>query len=445
MRLAFYILREHFAPFLYSFAILTFLFIIDFLMKLLDSILSKGLDVFVILEMFVLNLAWMLALSIPMSILVACLMAFGRLAGDNEITACRSAGVSPLRLLWPVTLVSSLIMFSLMAFNHWVLPEANHRAAGLKADIARKKPPALITPGTLIKDFDGYRIWVDSINYTNDSLYGVKIYYWERNQPPRYMYSKRASMHFSADARLIFINLVKGENHFVDTKNPDRYIRVQFQNQQLTLTNVDATLYRQDREYRSDREMSVTQMMEVVERARQEQKRLIEENWRFLFGSWITSDSALKKDTTQLPSTYRVEETPWYREYPVGPVRYHTLNANTRDILNGVKSLVSRLESEESEASKFLVEIHKKFSIPVACLVFALVGGSLGMMAKKGGMGMASILCMGPFLIYWVFLLQGEAMADRLLISPWLAMWLPNILVGSISLLLLYRVQGMRK
>lgn len=445
MRLSFYILREHIAPFLYSFAILTFLFVIDFLMKLLDSILSKGLDVFVIIEMFVLNLAWMLALSIPMSILVATLMAFGRLSSDNEVTACRSAGISPMRLLWPAAVAASFVMVGLMAFNHYVLPEANHRAASLKSDITRKRAPALITPGTLLKDFENYRIWVDSIDYSNDSLYGVKIYYWERNQPPRYMYSHQATMRFSEDGKLIFVTLFNGENHIVDEKNPDRYIRLGFKSQQISIENVDATLYRRDRNIRSDREMSVTQMLEVVNEARLSQKRLEAEEWNRLFGVWVNVDTLLQKDSFSLPLTDRVQKQPWYKQYPLGPAKYRVMIARSMEMRFGASRFARRWEAEEKQASKFLVEIHKKFSIPVACLIFVLIGGPLGMMARRGGMGMASILCMGPFLIYWICFLRGEAMADRLLISPWLSMWLPNILVGLIGLVLIWKMQRLRK
>jgi len=63
----------------------------------------------VILQVFVLNLAWMLALSVPMAVLSGTLMAFGRMAADSEILAAKASGVSLYRIIAPVLLVSVLL------------------------------------------------------------------------------------------------------------------------------------------------------------------------------------------------------------------------------------------------------------------------------------------------------------------------------------------------
>ncbi|HAO99624.1 MAG TPA: YjgP/YjgQ family permease, partial [Fibrobacteres bacterium] len=119
-----YILREHIAPFCYALFVITFLFLVDFLIRILSSILSKGLEWRVVLEIILLNLAWMLALSIPMAVLVSALMAFGRLSADNEFTALRALGISPLRALLPVLTVAGILCVGLFWFNDRVLPES---------------------------------------------------------------------------------------------------------------------------------------------------------------------------------------------------------------------------------------------------------------------------------------------------------------------------------
>ena len=112
-----YVLKELIGPFLAALFGITFLFVVDFLVKILDNVLSKGLPASTVLEIFALNLAWMLSLSIPMAVLVACLMAFGRLSGDHEITAVKAAGVSPLSLMRPVMLVASLLVVLMILFT----------------------------------------------------------------------------------------------------------------------------------------------------------------------------------------------------------------------------------------------------------------------------------------------------------------------------------------
>jgi len=87
-----YILKEHIGPFFFGFAVITLVLVMDFILEVMQSIITKGVGVWEVLEIFGLNLAWMLALSVPMSVLVATLMAYGRLASDSEILALKSAG-----------------------------------------------------------------------------------------------------------------------------------------------------------------------------------------------------------------------------------------------------------------------------------------------------------------------------------------------------------------
>jgi len=93
------------------------------------------------------------------------------------------------------------------------------------------------------------------------------------------------------------------------------------------------------------------------------------------------------------------------------------------------------LDAIEKQINSFRVEIHKKFSIPFACVIFVLVGGPLGMKARKSGLaiGFASL---GFFVFYYVFLLGGEQLADRRLLPPGIAVWMPNIVLGIVGLVL---------
>ena len=85
------------------------------------------------------------------------------------------------------------------------------------------------------------------------------------------------------------------------------------------------------------------------------------------------------------------------------------------------------------ERNKYIVEIHKKFSVPFACIVFVLLGMPLGIMARKGNKGISVLISLAVFIIYWVFLIMGEDLADRTLVNPILGMWAPNIFLGIIS------------
>ena len=79
------------------------------------------------------------------------------------------------------------------------------------------------------------------------------------------------------------------------------------------------------------------------------------------------------------------------------------------------------------------VEIHKKFSLPAACVVFVLLGAPIGMRVRRAGPAVA-FLSVVFFLFYWLCLIGGEELANRLLLPPWLSMWLPNLVLGGMGL-----------
>jgi lipopolysaccharide export system permease protein len=115
--------------------------------------------------------------------------------------------------------------------------------------------------------------------------------------------------------------------------------------------------------------------------------------------------------------------------------------------LNELENLISKIDYEyrnhrtySRQVNSRSVEIHKKFSIPVACIVFMLIGAPLGVMTRKGGLATSIGLSLFFFIIYWAFLIGGEELADRMFMSGALSMWLPNIVIGIFGVYLTYVV-----
>ncbi len=109
-----------------------------------------------------------------------------------------------------------------------------------------------------------------------------------------------------------------------------------------------------------------------------------------------------------------------------------------KNMKRGIESDFSLVASYNNSINKYLVELHKKFSIPFASIIFVLIGAPLGMMARKGGFVVSMAFSLGFFIIYWVFLIGGEEFADRGLLSPVLSMWLPNLVLGLFGILMCY-------
>jgi lipopolysaccharide export system permease protein len=87
-----------------------------------------------------------------------------------------------------------------------------------------------------------------------------------------------------------------------------------------------------------------------------------------------------------------------------------------------------------------MVEIHKKFSIPIACIIFVLLGAPIGMYTRKGNLGYAALIGTVFLTFYWISIIQGEKLADRLYISPFVGMWFSNILLGLIGTYMIIKI-----
>ena len=425
-----YVLKELIGPFLAALFGITFLFVVDFLVKILDNVLSKGLPASTVLEIFVLNLAWMLSLSIPMAVLVACLMTFGRLSGDHEITAVKAAGVSPLSLMRPVMLVAALITVLMILFNNWILPEANHRSVELMNAVSRKKPHVFIDAGRLITQFPDVQLWVNRIDPVSGVLYGVQVYEMEKKGAPRVVYADSATLDYVDNGATLMFRMRSGETHIVDPDKPENYFRIRFFSQDLALQNVDDRLERRSRSYRSDREMPVEMMMDVVNEARAKYDTLSgqAQNTRLptlvATRNFVMGDSIVPKEAGTAAPIDSVQARKSLQR-----LRMQEISS-----FRTTERLWGRMEGEQKRAAQYLVEIHKKFSTSFACFIFVLIGAPLGIMARKGGIGTGIIYSLAFFVIYWICLIGGENLADRLLISPELAMWASNIIIGAFGI-----------
>ena len=119
-----------------------------------------------------------------------------------------------------------------------------------------------------------------------------------------------------------------------------------------------------------------------------------------------------------------------------------SLNKRMKNLRRGINSDFALINAYEKSINTYQVELHKKFSIPFACIIFIIIGAPLGIISKKGGFGVSISISLLFFIIYWAFLIGGEELADRGFLNPGLSMWLPNILLGFIGLCLCYCISN---
>uniref|UniRef100_UPI003564F7AB LptF/LptG family permease n=1 Tax=Fodinibius sp. TaxID=1872440 RepID=UPI003564F7AB len=121
-----------------------------------------------------------------------------------------------------------------------------------------------------------------------------------------------------------------------------------------------------------------------------------------------------------------------------------TLHDLTLSKLRGYQSLVEDVSVDTewriNKIARYMVEIHKKFAIPFACIIFVLLGAPIGMFTKRGNLGYAALIGALFLTFYWISIIQGEKLADRMFIAPATGMWYSNVLLGLVGLYLVIRI-----
>jgi lipopolysaccharide export system permease protein len=388
----------------------------DFLVDIINLIINKGLGVGLVLELFILNLAWMLALAVPMAVLVAVLMTFGRLSSDNEITACKACGISFNRLLVPM-LGAALVLTAVMVwFNDRVLPESNHRARMLLTDITRKKPTWSLEENIFLNHFEGYSIKVRTVARETSEIEDIIVIQTVNDE--RIITARRGLMYFSPDGSMLMLELEDGEVLEADPGNPNGYNLTEFARQTIAIPGAESDLERTTESTRGDREMSVGMMRE--QNHQRENK---------LTAIKAQADSLIESVMADLFSPKsRDDEVP-------GPAVEKSFRYNN-EIRSRLSFLEKNAENYRKEINSMDVEIQKKFSIPAACIAFVLIGAPLGSLARKGGFATGIGLSLFFFIVYWAFLIGGEQMADAGILPAFWAMWLPNFVISISGIIL---------
>jgi len=380
-----------------------------------------------------------------------------------------------------------------------VLPRSNHRLRTLQVDIQRKKPSFTLKEEVINEVVSGqFFLRAARIDPNTNKLKDVTIYDLGDAERRRIIGADSGRMAYTPGGRDLYLTLEDGDIQEVSRTDPSQFNRTFFRTNRLRVTGVgNAFEPTQNDSYKSDREMTVCEMQTVVtqarrevERARQDARLAIENDLRRLAGlapaylwaradpdsdtasgaglycsalrrvaAWLTPDSAAAAQTPQRPPPKRqgvprsarpaprqsaappepARPTPAPRAaYPPSPYPGATAILITPGASIGEEQ---RARSARQRAAMYEVEIQKKYAIAAACLIFALVGAPVALRFQRGGVGLVIGMSVAVFTVYYIGLIGGEELGDRLILSPFFAMWTPNVIFGVAGLVGLWRIR----
>jgi lipopolysaccharide export system permease protein len=416
-----------------------------------------------------------------MACLVAVLQAFSRLGADAEITALKASGVNLSRMMRPVVIAFSLVALGELLFVDQVLPRTNHNLKNLLLDIARKKPTFELREQAINEFPNSLFLRAGRIDQASDQMRDVVIYDLSNPTRRRTIYADSGYIRLNAAGTDLFLTLFDGYIHDYDRSESGSFRRIFYQTDLVRVgevtnyVNFDST---GSNDYgRGDREMSLCEMEQIVKSAlanaramETERRRATERDLLSLVGIVAPRGDTARPDSTHrsLTAVYcdimkRIKgaATPTAAQAQT-PNRLDTSAAArarlaSRDTLRRhpviiapdpsgaqLRATLVTINAQQAairrQAATYQVEIHKKFSLAVSCIVFVLIGAPIALRFPRGGIGLVIGCSVAIFGIYYIGLIGGESFADRRIISPFWAMWTPNIIMASLGLLLFQRL-----
>src|SRR5213082_1776705 len=265
-----YLLRQHVAPLGFALTALTSLMLLNQIAKQFGSLVGKGLPWSVILEVFVLSIPFIIAVTLPMAVLVAVLHVFTRLAGDNEITALQASGVSVGRVIAPALAGAAGIALLSFLWNDQLLPRTNHQLRTLQMDIQRKKPSLALKEQVINEVVAGqFFLRAARIDGNTNKLKDVTLYDLSDAERRRIITADSGRMAYSAGGRDLYLTFQDGDIEEVSRADPTQFNRTFFSTNRMRVAGVANTFQPTTTDtYKSDREMSTCEMQEAVESAR---------------------------------------------------------------------------------------------------------------------------------------------------------------------------------
>ena len=261
-----HVLKEFLTPLFASVGGLVLVFLLGRgLIQMADYLINKSVDAVLVLKMLLYSLPFMLTFIIPMSVLLAALIAFGKLSHDNEIMAIRASGVSILKIMRPLFLIVFLLCLFTLILSDQIASDTHYRYRRVLSEIGLENPAAVLEEGTFIKKFKNFVIFIYEIN--KNKLEGVRIYQPQEGKPTRTIIASKGEIVSIPDEGIVKLKLIHGTSDEPDPKDPTKIYKLNFRAYDfpLNLSTVD-----ESKELgKKPKDMTIHELKAEIERLRE--------------------------------------------------------------------------------------------------------------------------------------------------------------------------------
>jgi len=447
-------LKNFLGLFLLTLLICIFILLMQFLWLHVKDLVGKGVELSVLAEFFMYAVASVVPLALPLAVLLASLMVFGNLGEKFELIAMKAAGISLFRIMRPLIVGVLLISMGAFFFSNNVLPKSQTKLWVLIFSLRQKSPEFDIPVGEFYDGISGYNIYVRHKD-NHGLLKDLMIYDFSKGfQNATVMLADSGRVYFTQDNKYLVLKLYSGES-FENLKQGNTYEyvsqdqipyrREMFSEKQL-LIDFDTEFNRFDESVLADQHVSknVVELQHSIDsvhvlvetRSAEQSQDMVANSYfgrEYYSGRVLVHRDEAQKSVQSLAALYE-SLTLAQREEALQIACEKAGNQQDRIDYNAIL-----LDDSQSYIRKHLIELHRKFTLSFACLIFFFIGAPLGAIIRKGGLGMPVVISVVMFIIYYIIDNTGYKMAREALWPVWVGMWLSSAVLSPVGIFFTYK------
>lgn len=458
-RLYLFMLQSFLPLFMMTFFICLFIVLMQFLWRYIDDLVGKGLEMSVIGELFFYAALTMVPLALPLAILLASLMTFGNLGEQFELTAMKASGVSLIRSMRPLIVLMVFVAIGAFFFQNNVLPIAQTKMWTLLYSMRQKSPELDIPEGVFYDQIPGFNLFVEKKDQETGVLHNLLIYNVSKGSDnATIIYADSGKMSMTDDKSHLFLKLWQGEQ-FENLReqsgissNNVPYRRESFDDKEVLIT-FDANFNRMDE--------SGMRNQYVGKNIKELQATIDSVNARVdsvgdIYGKALREIPYLGISyytTVRTPNGMerrQQAEVSLDRPVDIDSIFRGTNPAFAKSYINQALSKARRakqdyefksfaMNDDRTTIRRHGIEMMKKFTLSVACLVFFFIGAPLGAIIRKGGLGMPLVISVILFIIYYIIDNSGYKLARDGHVEVWEGIWLSTFVLLPLGIFLTYK------
>ncbi|PJZ59086.1 LptF/LptG family permease [Leptospira barantonii] len=447
-----YILKEILSPFLVALAFFTMVYMVLALQKMIGLFVGKGVDPLRLLDYFGYLLANTLPMTIPMACLMSGIMAAGRLSGDSEITAIRSAGVSFPRIYINFLAFGFVMALAVAYLNFYLSPENTRKMNEFNKWVLAYNPLLAITPGQFSGDktqdlFEkrARTMYTDGMNPDTGELRGVQIREWEIFLEGNEYFHIGGKMIPMGGSRIIQI-INAGKGNLVEKQGPDgdyeKSIRLkdgwilEWSDDRKSFSVTDFRNGEMDYNIPKGKEKKTLELNVKPETFSMPVLFQIRNNMETEGLEKIPGLETLKEMGIEIKGLVGLKQM--VEQMKIDLAMGAANGTLTPDQMTQSYSVLTQLMALMQQGKKVLtdfnVEIHRRIAMPISCLIFFFISFPLGLVVKRSGKGMSFTLAVVFLMIYFTFFTLGSTISYNDKVPDWIGPWSANILIALLSI-----------